>query len=51
MGENRIPSTELPRDFCAGIGPLQLAIVLVFPKIISPNVIKINSLASSLTDE
>ena len=23
------PSTELPRDFCAGIGPLQLGIVLV----------------------
>ena len=24
------PSTELPRDFCAGIGPLQLGVVLVF---------------------
>ena len=23
------PSTELPRDFCAGIGPLQLGVVLV----------------------
>ena len=23
------PGTELPRDFCAGIGPLQLGIVLV----------------------
>ena len=23
------PSTELPRDFCAGIGPLQLSVVLV----------------------
>ena len=23
-------STELPRDFCAGIGPLQLGVVLVF---------------------
>ena len=22
-------STELPRDFCAGIGPLQLGVVLV----------------------
>ena len=22
------PSTELPRDFCAGIGPLQLGVVL-----------------------
>ena len=26
---NMIPSTELPRDFCAGIGPLQLGVVLV----------------------
>ena len=24
------PSTELPRAFCAGIGPLQLGVVLVF---------------------
>ena len=23
------PSTELPSDFCAGIGPLQLGVVLV----------------------
>ena len=23
------PCTELPRDFCAGIGPLQLGVVLV----------------------
>ena len=22
--------TELPRDFCAGIGPLQLGVVLVY---------------------
>ena len=22
---------ELPRDFCAGIGPLQLSVVLVYP--------------------
>ena len=29
MWENTAPSTELPRDFCAGIGPLQLRIVLV----------------------
>ena len=29
MWENTIPSTELPRDFCAGIGPLQLGVVLV----------------------
>ena len=28
--ENMIPSTELPLDFCAGIGPLQLGGVLVF---------------------
>ena len=27
---NTTPSTELPRDFCAGIGPLQLGVVLVF---------------------
>ena len=24
------PSNELPRDFCAGIGPLQLGVVLVY---------------------
>ena len=29
MCENTTPSTELPRDFCAGIGPLQLGVVLV----------------------
>ena len=29
MWENTTPSTELPRDFCAGIGPLQLGVVLV----------------------
>ena len=28
--ENTTPSSELPRDFCAGIGPLQLGVVLVF---------------------
>ena len=28
--ENMTPSTELPRDFCAGIGPLQLGVVLVY---------------------
>ena len=28
--ENTTPSTELPRGFCAGIGPLQLGVVLVF---------------------
>jgi len=28
--KNTTPSTELPRDFCAGIGPLQLGVVLVF---------------------
>ena len=28
--ENTTPCTELPRDFCAGIGPLQLGVVLVF---------------------
>ena len=25
------PGTEFARDFCAGIGPLQLGVVLVFP--------------------
>ena len=30
VSENMTPSTELPRDFCAGIGPLQLGVVLVF---------------------
>ena len=29
LWENTTPSTELPRDFCAGIGPLQLGVVLV----------------------
>ena len=29
MWENTTPSTELPRDFCAGIGMLQLGVVLV----------------------
>ena len=28
--EDTSPSTELPRDFCAGSGPLQLGVVLVF---------------------
>ena len=28
--ENTTPSTELLRDFCAGIGPLQLGVVLFF---------------------
>ena len=27
--ENTTPSTELPRDFSSGIGPLQLGVVLV----------------------
>ena len=30
MWENTTPNTELPSDFCAGIGPLQLGVVLVF---------------------
>ena len=30
FGENTTPSIELPRDFCAGICPLQLGVVLVF---------------------
>merc|ERR1711923_416921 len=28
--ENTAPGTEFARDFCAGIGPLQLGVVLVF---------------------
>ena len=28
--ESTTPSTELPSDFCAEIGPLQLGVVLVF---------------------
>ena len=28
--ENTTPVTEIPRIFCAGIGPLQLGVVLVF---------------------
>ena len=27
--ENTTPSNELPRDFCVGIDPLQLGVVLV----------------------
>ena len=27
------PGTEFARDFCAGIGPLQLGVVLVYLKI------------------
>ena len=30
MWENSSPGTELSRIFCAGIGPLQLGVVLVF---------------------
>ena len=30
FGHRVTPSTELPRDFCAGIGPLPLGVVLVF---------------------
>ena len=33
MWKNTTPCTELPRDFCAGIGPLQLGVVLVFFRI------------------
>ena len=29
VSENTTLSTELPRDFCAGISPLQLGVVLV----------------------
>ena len=29
MWENTTPSTELLRDFCAGIGTLQLGVVLI----------------------
>ena len=34
MWGNTTPSTELPRDFCAGIGSPQLGIVLVYLKLI-----------------
>ena len=30
--ENVAPGTEFARDFCAGIGPLQLGVVRVFIK-------------------
>ena len=30
MWENTAPGTELPRDFCARIGPMQLGVVFVF---------------------
>ena len=33
MWENTTPGTELPSIFCAGIGPLQLGVVLVLPLI------------------
>ena len=35
MWENTAPGTELPRDFYAGIGPLQLGVVLVRCKRVS----------------
>ena len=34
------PSTELPRDFCAGIGRLQLGAVLVFRFCLGADVLK-----------
>ena len=37
MWEDTTPSTELPRDFCARIGPLQLGVVLVSFKLIDIN--------------
>ena len=42
MWEDTAPSTKLPHDFCAGIGPLQLGVVLVGnrfwkPLILLPN--------------
>ena len=36
---NTTPRTELPRYFCAGIGPLQLGIVLVFIYVILDSII------------
>ena len=41
MWENTTPSTELPRDFYAGIGPLQLGVVLVFIIIKEPMSVQI----------
>ena len=40
MWGNATPGTEFPRIFCAGIGPLQLGVVLVysaFARVISRN--------------
>ena len=41
MWENTTPSTELPRDFCGGIGPLQLGVMLVFHIFTWPSQIEI----------
>ena len=41
--ENTTPSTELPRGFCAGIGPLQLGVVLVIIYVsLNINLIKVD---------
>ena len=46
------PSTELPRDFCAGIGPLQLGVLLVFYIIYNLQVrVKHVELAQGYTEE
>ena len=41
MWENTTPSTELPRDFCAGIGPLQHGVVLVYSIFGTSNIIRV----------
>ena len=38
---NTTPSTELPRDFCAGIGALQLGVVLVILMFINPSLTQV----------
>ena len=42
------PSTELSRDFCAGIGPLQLGVVLVMYHFEWPKVIILHCIFISL---
>ena len=32
-----VPGTEFARDFCAGIGPLQLGVVLVLLEFLIPS--------------
>ena len=45
--ENIAPGNEFARDFCAGIGPLQLGVVLVISKIQIANNNNLFSLTST----